>query len=443
MEDIYDYNFDEEVQEQEIVFNSKSKVPSAELNEKHSMNGDNGYKDSFSFKRRMRPLSPEKRKEMEEIYSVVAVHDYGDEYHLSEEERREKSKFYETFSKLLKCKRKYRKIDEFVKVYRLCLDCLNIVAEQNGVYEKEKFMLLVLNKKIEVNGLNFPKYVGRDRKDINWEYISQFILDYSKDPSELIKKNESSYDDYDDEELEKMLFSPDDLEKLRDAIEHVEDEDEMYPYDENNLRPGQELIIPVAERNETKHLIESIPEVVKTVKEVEKAKRKMRATNSRLNSFVFEMTNEDFEAIAEMDREYGYRTDSDMPEFKGSIMNRKDYMRYLYQLEVHETEQIKVNYHGKMKTIAEIREIELKDALEQDGWNIRNLYHNKEKEKKLKQARKRDKKTEEKLRKKLCEVQNRNKKRYGESGKKSKDIEFDAKKKKKDKKKKKKDKESD
>ena len=118
-------------------------------------------------------------------------------------------------------------------------------------------------------------------------------------------------------------------------------------------------------------------------------------------------------------------------------MNDEDYKRYMMELNEYERTQIKVNYNGKMRTQDEIDEIELKDMLEEAGWNVRNLYKNKEKEKKLKKAIKKDRKREKELKKQLLNIQNRNKKRKGE------DIEFDSKKKNKEKKKKKKDKESD
>ena len=173
------------------------------------------------------------------------------------------------------------------------------------------------------------------------------------------------------------------------------------------------------------------PYFLKSIKEAAKEQRRKERNAGRLNSFVYEMRNEDFDYIAGIDSKRGYQSVSDMPVFKGDIMNRKDYMLYLKALDDYENTQIKVNYKGKMRTQSEIDEIELKDALESAGWNVRNLYKGKDEEKKLKKAYKRDKKREEELKKRLLEVQKRQKKRG-----KSAAIEFDAKKKKKHKKKK-------
>ena len=64
------------------------------------------------------------------------------------------------------------------------------------------------------------------------------------------------------------------------------------------------------------------------------------------------------------------------------------------ELQEYEDENIKENYNGRMKSLSEIRELELKALLEENGWNIRALYNNKEKEEKLRKAMKRDKRRE-------------------------------------------------
>lgn len=423
----------------EIIFDVRTKELAVNGGSQVRRSYSNGSSDSFSFKRKKKILTKEEYEELERIYSAVVVNDYDDEYHLSEEERKKKFRYYEAFAKLIRCKRKYRKLDEFVTVYRMCIDCLKIVAENNGIYTPEKFTKMVLKGDIEVFGLHFPKYVGKDKKDVNWEYISDFIMDYSKDPKELMKGNNSLLSDIDEDELEEMLFSKEELDRLKEIIDNPE-EGIFMPFDEDDIKEDQEDVVVVADRDDTKKLVSQIPEVVKYVKDAVRDQRRNNARNSRLNSFVFEMTQDDFDRIEQIDRERGYMSESDIPKFTGDIMSDKDYKKYMYQLSVFENENIKENYNGKMKSLAEIREIELKNALEQAGWNVRNLYNNREKEKKLKQARKRDKKQEEKLRKKLVEIQERNKKRYGDKKKKNKDIEFDAKKKGK---KKKKNKESD
>lgn len=376
--------------------------------------------------RKPRIVSDEKFAEMAKKYEDVCVHDYGDEYHMSEEERKTQNSYYEVFSKLIRCKRKYRKLDEFVRTFRLCLDCLRTVAANNGVYSPEKFIKLVLKGDIEVFGLTFPKYIGKDKKTINWEYISDFILG-NEDPKELSDDKESIYEEMSDDEAYDALFTAEDRANIDRAIdEYVHSTDEtIYPYygdDEDADAVNNSGIVEISSKKETKRFIKSAPEIVRTIRDLEKSRRKLEALNSRLNDYAFDMTGSDYEKIARMDRERGISTESDVPEFEGDIMNRKDYKRYLYRLHQYELENIRVNYNGKMRTLEDVQELELKDALEKAGWNLRNLYRAKDKEKRLKKAYKADKKREEELKRRLVKIQDRQKSRKGKAS-----VEFDAK----------------
>jgi hypothetical protein len=417
----------------EIVFNVKAKANMTSPEERRSQKGQS---DEIVFNRRKRTLSPEKYKELEEIYSKVAVHDFNDEFHLSEEERQKKFRYYEVFARLNKCKRKFRKLDEYVKVFRLCLDALQIVAEDNGIYNPEKFMKMVLKGQIKVYGLNFPKYIGKDKKDINWEYISNFIVDTSRDPEELSEKKKSRIkepDECDDEQYQRDLFGDEMYEKLMGIIKSNSDDegDEIFmPYYDDGTDVDRDNVVVEADTKDTKDLIKLVPEVVKVARTAIKEERLRKMKSERLNSFIFNMNEDDYDYISQLDSERGYHYDSDVPVFKGDIMNSKDYKKFIMAVDAYEDEYVKENYHGKMRTRAEIREIELIDTLEAAGWNIRNLYKNKEKEKKLKKAYKKDKKREEELKNKLLALQDRNKKRSKKSG-----IEFDSRKGKKGKKK--------
>ena len=93
------------------------------------------------------------------------------------------------------------------------------------------------------------------------------------------------------------------------------------------------------------------------------------------------------------------------------MLDDKEYAKYLYELKEYEDNHIKENYHGKMMSIAEIRAHDIKDMLEKGGWDIRALYDNKEREKKINRDRKRDELKKKKLKKKLAEIDRRNSKR--------------------------------
>ena len=156
-----------------------------------------------------------------------------------------------------------------------------------------------------------------------------------------------------------------------------------------------------------------------------------RAEN--MDRLIYNFNIDDINEIEKYDRIHNYKSSSDIPKFKGNLMKDSDYHKYMMELEEFEKENIRENYHGKLKTLAQIEELELKKLLERHNWNIRNLYDNREKEAKLRKIQKREKKREKELRKKLLEVQERKKRRLGESTSNSKKSKKKVKKKKKNK----------
>lgn len=361
--------------------------------------------------RKLSVYIPERRiQQMKDEYDCVVVHDFGDVYHLSEEERIAKNKFYEAFKRFSKCKHKYRKLDEYVKAMREAIKCLDFVAENNGVYPPEEFKKLFFRNKIYINGLVFPEFKGREKKNISWDYLTEFILS-DADPKEILprKKDDEIYTSDDYEELEEVLFDQGELERVLAP----ESEEDIYRknlfFDVDEDKPHGDTAI-LLDRKQSKKMIKAQPEFLYEIKEMRRENRKI----DKLSRFVYDLTSDDIEAIADYDRDHNYQSSSDIPEFKGDMTKDSDYRRYLMKLEEFEQTQIKDNYHGKLKTLEQIKELELKQFLESHDWNIRNLYENKDKEEKLRRIQKKEKKREKELRKKLIEVQNRRKRRMGE-----------------------------
>ena len=88
---------------------------------------------------------PERRKQqLLQQYDCVVVNDFGDDYHLSDEERSEKNQFYNVFKELRKYKHTYRKLPEYITVMRKMIDALDILAESNGVFPPEKIKKMFL-----------------------------------------------------------------------------------------------------------------------------------------------------------------------------------------------------------------------------------------------------------------------------------------------------------
>ena len=380
-----------------------------------SFNSNKGKKQHFEkqtgfiLNAKSEKITETKAKELQADYEQVVVHDFGDDYHLSEEEKAEKFQYYEAFKKVRRCKRKYRKLPEYVDAFRLCLDCLDIIANDNGLYPPQKFKKMVAEGLINVYGLNFPKYVGRDKKNINWEYVTSVIVDRSIDSS-IFEKSSSDFDIDDIEDIDeyrKMMFG--DMYDL--VFNREEDYENMNPEDvDKRFR-----IKPYSESKQ-KDLLELVPALPLAVRDM---KREMNR-RSDLSSFVYEISESDFEYIERMDREKGII--HDIPKFEGNIMNTKDFNKYMYELDEYMNEKVKVSYRGKNKTPDEIRMIELKDALEDAGWNVRALYKSSSTvEKKEKKKIKEDKKKEKRLKEKLIAIQKRREKKEKGKGGKNKD----------------------
>lgn len=354
---------------------------------------------------------PEKRiEQMRKDYDCVVVRDFGDEYHLSEEEREEKNRFYKAFRKFSKYKHKYRKLDEFVEAMREALKCLDFVAENNGIYAPEEFKKLFYRDKIYINGLIFPKYNGKNKKSVSWDYVTEFILS-DRDPKEILpSKEENIYSEEELDDLETQLFTEEELERMIKP----ETEEEMIKhnmfFDVSEQDPGDDNVVIFMNKKESKKYIKATPEYLNEMKEMRQASRSL----DNMARLAYDLTSADIEEIARYDQTHNYVSKSDFPKFKGDMTNDDDYNRYLMELDEYETENIKDNYAGKMKSLDEINQLELKKLLEANNWNLRNLYGNSEKEKRLKKLQKKERQREKELKEKLIRVQERRKRRMGE-----------------------------
>lgn len=381
-------------------------------------------------------IPPRMLAEMEASYGEVVVHDFGDDYNLSEQEKSEKNALYKVFSKLARCKRTYRKIEEFIQVARLSMDALNAVAETNGRYDPEEFKRRVFKGKIEVQGWMFPKLAGKERKKVNFSYLADFILS-GEDPSLFNGIVETPEEEFQSDEVLvescKKLFDEHDLER----ITHVEDQETIRkrvngviedPTDPNQV-PFDVVIIN--DEAATKKLIKSSPEILDAVKEY---RRKIK-TSDQLQSFISDIDYDDFQAISKIDARVSEKSSGGV-EFTGSILNDDDYYEYISESDEYAYTHDLYNYEGRQKTKAEIDEAEFMRAIENAGWNVKVLFGNKERRKKRDAALKADKRREKTLRAQLERVSKRIKEKDDDAkGRRLSDTRVDRLKKKKKKKK--------
>lgn len=346
----------------------------------------------------------------EQFSQGVVVNSYGDDYHLSEEQRQKNNEYYEAFKPLRRSKRKYRKLDEWIRVMREYVKAIQIIAENNQRYSPDKFMEKYSEGKIKIFGLTFPKYVGKDKKDINWEYIWTEFIGTNRDPSELVKPPldiDGSLDDmrhrlFTEEEFAQITSPMSEEEKYR--IEHL-----VFDVDRDSTE-GVNVVIPAGKKT-SKAFVKMFPEISAMIKD----SKRQEASSRGLNSFIHDMSMDDIEFIERYDRKHNFQMKKgEAPKFNGD-MSSKNVNRYLYAMEEYLESHERILYEGKMHTIEEIREMKTREFLDEMGYNIRNCFDNREEEERIRRIIKRDKKTEKRLKRRLMAISERNKARQGET----------------------------
>lgn len=339
-------------------------------------------------------------------YDEVCLNDFKDMYHMSEEERKATLRFYEAFKGVRKMKIKHRRLDSYIEAYRISMKCLREVAEGNLIYDPDVFVQKVLKGSIKVSGLKIPKYLGKGKKDINWDIVTEYILNEDLDPKDLIKKsNESFWEEVTDDDVKDFEnLEGCSLEEYMDSIETLSEEEmEKIDLDEDEVE-GRNIVVPLKKKNQRK-LLKGNRSLVMGINDSRKAQR---ARDRISSAWAYELTASSFDEIRAMDDEREKL--NKVPKFKGNIFHGGDVDKYLATLEQFERDHVKVVIRNRAYTQDEADELELKELLERNGLNIRKFYSYKEDEKKMRQAKKRDEKKIKRLKRSLAEA----KKRYEE-----------------------------
>ena len=393
-------------------------------------------------------------KFMSEIDCVVVNTYENDDYHLSDEERAKNNELYELFKPIIHAKNNYTVLSDFVDVMRACIKCVDYIAETNGVYSPEKFKKKVYSGKIKIEGLRFPKLSKKAKKRISLEYLTEFIL--SDEPSENIIPPEREFDTIrSEEEIEEMTHRLFTDEELKEIFKPLTEEQKIRSqlFDATTDEQADDLpTCVVFDEKKSMKVLKDFPEINLYLKRVNARSKRKGRFNSR--EWEFNNTFDDLDVFDKYDETHAYTPKVKMPEFKGELLNDKDYKKYLMELEEWEDENIKEVYTGtfgrvgtKLLTRGEIKELELKEYFEANGWNTRNLYDEKEKIKEKKKEDKKDRARKDKIArkiKKLKDEENRinarrngeevdednkkkNKKKGGKKKGKSKELEFNKK----------------
>lgn len=333
-------------------------------------------------------------------YEEVCVQDFGDIYHMPEDERRQMYQYYDAFKNVRRIKTKYRKLDKFILAYREMLKCLNVVAEDNMVYEKDEFIKLVLKKKITVSGLVIPKLIGKENRDLNWEMVSEYIVNTDLDPSELIHtSNERYWDGTSETDIEEVEddIGCDIIDYLDTVREKSDVNPELFDPDEDDAT-GKNIIIPLTKK-EQKLAIKKDRSLLMGIQEAKKSHR----ASSRFTGYAYELTSDAFEEISDIDAKRG----NGIPQFKGDIFNPDDYHRYLQELEEYEDKHVYITINNRTYTVEQAEEMVLKDYLESCGIDLRKFKRYSDKEKKERKQVRDEKKKIKRMKKKLQNMQKR------------------------------------
>lgn len=345
-------------------------------------------------------FSDEKLKELEELYSFSCVSDFEDIYHKSEEEKREENEFYDLFKDYYsKRKAKTRKLDEYVYQCRYMMTLLEGVANRNGVYDPDEFKMLVLKGKIKVHGIDFPRFNGskKIRKSINWDYVAEMILDPSLDPSILVKKKETP-------KIEEEEKSPDELQKLYNRL--VSDND-IKTMKTHSYISRPELEVENLSKKDIKALYKNTNyhSIMNNVKRED-------LRGERVLNAARELINDDIEYIIQNDDRLNRRSGG-VPEFTGDINNQDDVDLYMLQLDDYSDEHDFVDYHGRLIKKSDYNEIELKEILDEAGWDLKKVFNYESERKALEREAKRDNKRRKMLKERIKALDDRKALREG------------------------------
>ena len=372
---------------------------------------------------------PEREKaRLMELYGTVCVRDFGDDYHKTEEQKRSEFELYDMYKPIANGKTKYTNLEAFIKIWRDIFKFIQAMAKRNRlIMPEKKFIKGVLNGKIEIAGLRFPKYKGRDRKELNWKLVAKYVLDDSLDINDLIQKPaEIEYlpKDVADNPVAHLheYFSDEQIKQIFRSGEFI---DGKYVIDDSKRMPRY-----IKKATEKQH-----KKFEKVFKELKPMFRKMQMKNLedrslRSFAFAYDLTAEAYDFIHELDKARGFFTEDELPKFNGNINSKKEYKKYMKALDDWADEHQRVQYHGQFISLGEYKEAKLRDELDAAGWNIMKIYDNQEKSDAEARRNRKLKKREKRLQKELSQIQERR-----ELMKVSKGKMINTKKKKKDKKK--------
>lgn len=361
----------------EIILNDTSESHRKEsdvLDEIFSTDAESGIVKQYYNKQRK--FSDAEIQQMKDSIKEVCANDFSDEYNLSDEERYANAEEARIFNAVARTKRKCNNIADFIVAVRYRLDAIDYIAEHNGVFTPEEFLKKVSKGKIVLTGISAPKYTGKNKKKINWDYICEFIADRDKDPREFREsKHDDDFYDHSHENGGQNLFSESQYKML------VEDADP---------NENVEIEMLVANDKTMKKLSKHNPIIADSiVKYVSALKKKSES------SHIFDAADvmHELKSIQVLDERSIRATKVAPPKFTGDYSSDKDWEKYereYYDWYINNVYEETDN--GSKMTVDEYQQAQVRKLMEEAGWNIRRFSSNAKyfkREKKLKHNAKR------------------------------------------------------
>lgn len=341
-------------------------------------------------------IPEEELEKLRGMYSKVVVQDFDDEYHMSTHDREIlRNRYSKLFTLRQNYTKKIRKISKFIEACRLALQIVDETAENQKAMPPDEFRYMVLNGDITINGLRIPKFVGKGKKTLNWKYVMKYILDPSLDTSIFTRDTLANTED----DITGVSISEEEMNKIMDIAINYDPEKVRDP--ELFVEMNDTDFATVVNKKDQRSITSVCPSYNKVLKTINR-----RASKENQNAMIWQLTDDDIKWIEEYDKKNN-SISNDIPKFKGNINNPEDVSAYLYNLEEIERDTTYVEYRGSYITQSDLDEIKFKEILERNNYNLRNLYGNKEREKKRKEEAKQNKAKIKELKKMLMQMENK------------------------------------
>ena len=304
---------------------------------------------------KQRKFSEAEIKAMESSLNEICLNDFSDEYNLTTEERFANAEEARIITAMSKTKRKCNNVVDFVIAMRYRLDAINYIAETNGVYDPDKFLKLVAKGEIILTGISIPKYTGKNRKHINWDYIFEFITDRDKDPNELREHEKDTV--YESGEIDvRNLFSE---AQYKNLVETEYSEDEGVEVD---------LFIPTPKN--MKRLVNDLPNVHYAAMDyISSIKKRIRG------GYVFGdlSAREEMESIQLLDNRDIRNSGVTPPTFEGNFEDRKDVDVFMREYNDWYIDNTYTNQNGATMTLREANLVAVRKLIEEGGLDPKKL----------------------------------------------------------------------